>query len=65
MLNQDGAKYLSRLVNRLGRYVKMALASYNAGSGAVKKFRGIPPYAETRVYGRKILANYDDEYISR
>ena len=34
----------------------MALAAYNAGEGAVKKFNGMPPYRETRNYVSRILA---------
>ena len=47
---QGGAKYLRHLLNLYkGDYVK-ALAAYNAGEGAVAKFGGVPPYAETRNY---------------
>jgi len=36
----------------------LALASYNAGMGAVKKYGGVPPYRETQNYVRKIEAIY-------
>lgn len=49
-----GVKHLKGLIDRLG--VEMALAAYNAGEGAVKKFNGIPPYRETRNYVSRILA---------
>ena len=48
-----GVKHLSKLIQTHG--VEMALAAYNAGEGAVKKFGGIPPYRETRNYVSKIM----------
>ncbi len=38
-----------------------ALAAYNAGMGAVARHRGVPPYAETRQYVRKVLGRYQTE----
>ena len=49
-----GVKHLKSLIDRWG--VELALAAYNAGEGAVKKFNGIPPYRETRNYVSKILS---------
>ena len=49
-----GVKHLAKLIETHG--VELALAAYNAGEGAVKKFGGIPPYRETRNYVSKILA---------
>lgn len=49
-----GVKHLKTLIDRWG--LELALAAYNAGEGAVKKFNGIPPYRETRNYVRKILS---------
>jgi soluble lytic murein transglycosylase-like protein len=49
-----GVKYLSNLLDRYNGNVSMALAGYNAGPTAVKRFRGIPPYRETRGYVHKI-----------
>jgi hypothetical protein len=50
-----GVKHLKSLLDRLGA-VDLALAAYNAGEGAVRKFNGIPPYRETRNYVSKILS---------
>ena len=49
-----GVKYLSNLLDRYNGNVSLALAGYNAGPTAVKRFRGVPPYRETRGYVRKI-----------
>lgn len=50
-----GVKHLKALLDRWGA-VELALAAYNAGEGAVEKFKGIPPYRETRDYVTRILA---------
>lgn len=52
-----GAKYLSTLMERFGGDREKAVASYNAGPGAVHKHGGIPPYKETRAYVEKVM-NY-------
>lgn len=53
----DGAARLLR--DHLAKFgsTELALAAYNAGPGAVSKYSGVPPYAETRNYVRKIMAN--------
>lgn len=49
-----GARYLAEKFNQHG-CVKLGLAGYNAGSNAVKKYNGVPPYTETQNYVKKIL----------
>ncbi len=53
-----GVKYLDWLLEEFGGDPILALAGYNAGEGAVRKFGGVPPYAETRDYVPKVLAAY-------
>jgi len=53
---EGGAKYLRKMINRFGD-IKKALAAYNAGPEAVKRYEGIPPYRETKNYVEKVLKN--------
>jgi soluble lytic murein transglycosylase-like protein len=50
-----GAAYLSDLLHRFGGDVSLALAAYNAGPEAVRRWGGTPPYHETRAYVSAIL----------
>jgi soluble lytic murein transglycosylase-like protein len=58
---EGGAKYLKQQLDRFGGDASKALAAYNAGPGAVAKYGGVPPYAETQSYVRKVLG-YAAEY---
>ena len=53
-----GTRQLSRLMSYFGGDLVKSLAAYNAGEGAVDKYDGVPPYAETQLYVRKALAAY-------
>jgi soluble lytic murein transglycosylase-like protein len=58
-----GAKYLRAQLDAFGGDVTRALAAYNAGPGAVKRYGGVPPYAETQAYVQKVLG-YANAYRS-
>ena len=55
-----GTKYLSRLIERFRGNLVLALAAYNAGPEKVKRYKGIPPYPETRRYVRNILKQWQE-----
>ncbi len=49
-----GVKYLSYLLEKFNGNIRLATAAYNAGPNAVKKYRGIPPFAETKAYVERV-----------
>ncbi len=51
---RGGARYLARLLKRFHGDERLAAAAYNAGPDAVQKYGGVPPYAETRVYVKRV-----------
>ena len=56
-----GARLLRELLIKYDGNVVKALSAYNAGSGAVDRYRGMPPYAETRDYVDKVIRAYVKE----
>lgn len=61
-----GTRYLRTLLDRFQGSLELALAGYNAGPEAVRRFGGIPPFAETRRYVERVLREYrgDDSYTA-
>ncbi len=60
-----GTNYLSDLLEIYKGDLRLALAAYNAGETAVKRFSGIPPYPETINYVKKVMAIYDGAPVIR
>jgi len=55
-----GAKYLKQLLDRFDGNMTKAIAGYNAGPGAVEKYGGLPPFAETQNYVTKVMGYYQN-----
>jgi len=53
-----GTKYLRELLDQFRGNLRLSIAAYNAGPGAVRKYRRIPPYRETRRYVPRVLSFY-------
>ncbi|MFD2167694.1 lytic transglycosylase domain-containing protein [Thalassotalea euphylliae] len=51
---QGGVKHLAKLMKKYNGNVRMASAAYNAGEGSVRKYGGIPPFPETKVYIERV-----------
>jgi soluble lytic murein transglycosylase-like protein len=56
---RGGVQYLGWLLKRFNGDLKLAAAGYNAGEGAVAKYNGVPPYAETQRYVQRVAVLAD------
>ncbi|HKC49866.1 MAG TPA: lytic transglycosylase domain-containing protein [Myxococcota bacterium] len=54
-----GTRYLCEMIDRFPGELELALAAYNAGPETVRQFQGVPPYAETRGYVKRVLRLYE------
>lgn len=57
---EGGARYLRYLMNLYRGDMRLALAAYNAGEGAVAKYGDVPPYRETQNYVQRVMIFYDE-----
>ncbi len=62
---RGGSTYLDALLTRYHENLALALAAYNAGPAAVDKYRGIPPYAETRAYVARVIHEFNRRVLAR
>lgn len=51
---EGGVRYLAQMLRSFNQDVRLATAAYNAGPGTVRRYRGVPDYAETRAYVERV-----------
>lgn len=56
---EAGTKYLSYLNQRFDGNLKKTIAAYNAGEGNVRRYKGVPPFRETRSYVTQVMTRYE------
>jgi hypothetical protein len=64
---EGGSKYLDDLLRQFEGNLVFAVAAYNAGPGAVRKYEGVPPYVETQTYVQKVMRyffEYQQKFLS-
>ncbi|MGA9062488.1 MAG: lytic transglycosylase domain-containing protein [Terracidiphilus sp.] len=62
---RGGSAYLDALLTRYRDNLALALAAYNAGPEAVDKYKGIPPYRETRAYVARVIHEFNRRVLAR
>lgn len=62
---RGGSAYIDALLTRYHENLALALAAYNAGPAAVDKYKGIPPYAETRAYVARVIHEFNRRVRAR
>ena len=60
-----GSAYLDALLTRYSGNLALALAAYNAGPEAVDRYRGVPPYPETRTYVARVIHEFNRRVLAR